>query len=389
MVTPSLTSARVSSTTMFTASERPRPKLLAEAPVVFPGSALTMELPAEVALARAAPEPSCRFAPGATEASVWDSTRFSASEPAIEFLPPPAPESASAPKSLRWSPPALVMPAVRLRPVAVTTSLPMVALVVGKARLTATPAPTVVPVDAPVVTAAPSPLASASVLPLALSESAPPEVKVSPSGRLAVWETMAMLTPTAAATWSGVLWPLPFFCELDAEGVVPPEELSLPRLLEPAPSAKLRWSPTSWLTVRLLLSGLVRELSSSPGVPVAEAVASALVLEDPTALSEMAPAALMERSTVALTRWTATVTAIAKPSALAAAVADPLAWVSALATWVADTTSAPPRAVTPPSRVPSRAVVLTSDTATATTGVMASPLVLVVLAPFSALVAIV
>jgi len=59
------------------------------------------------------------------------------------------------------------MPAVTLRLVAVTWSLPIVAVVVGKARLTATPAPTVVPVAGPVVTALPSPLASASVLPVA------------------------------------------------------------------------------------------------------------------------------------------------------------------------------------------------------------------------------
>jgi len=79
-----------------------------------------------------------------------------------------------------------------------------------------------------------------------------------------------------------VLLPEPSFWELEAEGVWVPEVSELePRLEPPSELAKSRWSPTSWLTVRLLLSGLVRELSVSPGVPVAEAVASALVLEEP------------------------------------------------------------------------------------------------------------
>ncbi len=51
------------------------------------------------------------------------------------------------------------MPAVTFRPWALTMSLPTLAVVVGKARLTATPAPTVVPVEGPVVTAEPSALA--------------------------------------------------------------------------------------------------------------------------------------------------------------------------------------------------------------------------------------
>jgi len=65
-------------------------------------------------------------------------------------------------------------------------------------------------------------------------------VKLSPSDRLAVWETMAMLTPTAAATWSGVLLPEPSFCELEADGVSPPDELSVPRFDPPSELARSR-----------------------------------------------------------------------------------------------------------------------------------------------------
>ncbi len=197
-----------------------------------------------------------------------------------------------------------------------------------------------------------------------------------------------MLTPTAAATWSGVLLPEPFFWELEADGVAGAELESVPRFEPPSELAKSRWSPTSWLTVRLLLSGLVRELSLSPGVPVAEAVASALVLEEPVAWTVIAPPALIDRPTDAATLWMATVTAIAKPSALLAALAEPFASVSALAAWVAETIRKPAGAVTPPSSWPSRAVVLISETATATTGVIAVPLGPVVAAPFSAFVTI-
>src|SRR6266851_711934 len=222
------------------------------------------------------------------------------------------------------------MPALRVRPWALTTSLPRLAMVAGKARLMATPAPMVLPVAAPVVTAAPSAVALASVLPLAVSETMPPDVRVRPSGTVADWLTRAMLTPTAAATWSGVLLPEPSFWELEAEGVwVPEVSEPEPKLLPPSELAKSRWSPTSWLTVRLLPSPLVREASSWPGAPVAEAEARASLLELAVELMAMAPPALSERSTEASDLWMATVTAIAKPRALAAAVAAPLAWVSA------------------------------------------------------------
>src|ERR1700687_420132 len=96
------------------------------------------------------------------------------------------------------------MPAVSERLVALsTTPLPTEASVVGKASVTATPAPTVVPVAGPVVTAWPSPALWASVFPLAESETAP-AVTWRPAGMVAFWSTSAMSMPIAAATWTGV-----------------------------------------------------------------------------------------------------------------------------------------------------------------------------------------
>src|ERR1700694_2907823 len=81
------------------------------------------------------------------------------------------------------------MPAVSERLVAFsTTPLPTEASVVGKASVTATPAPTVVPVAGPVVTAWPSPALWASVFPLAESERAGGDVETGRDGRLLVHE---------------------------------------------------------------------------------------------------------------------------------------------------------------------------------------------------------
>src|ERR1700687_2139856 len=138
------------------------------------------------------------------------------------------------------------MPVVSERLVALsTTPLPTEASVVGKASVTATPAPTVVPVAGPVVTAWPSPALWASVFPLAESETAP-AVTWRPAGMVAFWSTSAMSMPIAAATWTGVppLLPLLELCRL---GVGFPPEVSprLPRLEVPWLSAQPRWSLAS------------------------------------------------------------------------------------------------------------------------------------------------
>src|ERR1700687_1023189 len=110
-----------------------------------------------------------------------------------------------------------------------------------------------------------------------------------------------MSSPIAAATCSGVLPLLPLF-ELWALGVGG-APLVVPRLHSaPAPAewARLRWSAPSWLTVRLELSGLVREGSSSAGAPVAEALAAALVSEEAPTVKVSGPVVVSWRSMLAV-----------------------------------------------------------------------------------------
>ncbi len=119
-------------------------------------------------------------------------------------------------------------------------------------------------------------------------------------------------------------------------------------------------------------------------------MASLSLSEDPRAVKVMAPAVATERAAVASTLWTATVTTIETPTAVDPPVADPVAVLSVVARCCALTVRPPlPRLVTEPLRLPRYAWLETSDTATAITGVMAVPLLLVTLAPFSAVVVIV
>src|ERR1700687_4989805 len=88
-----LTRAWVLSTTMASAIERPRPHALPVAPLA--DRALVTESDEDVALSEAAPV-SVIVEPSPIEASLLDRTSTKAKEPATEFLPPPAPEVASA-----------------------------------------------------------------------------------------------------------------------------------------------------------------------------------------------------------------------------------------------------------------------------------------------------
>src|ERR1700694_3675032 len=110
-----------------------------------------------------------------------------------------------------------------------------------------------------------------------------------------------MSSPIAAATCSGVLPLLPLF-ELWALGVggAPLVVPRLPSVPVPSELARLRWSAASWLTVRLELSGLVREGSSSAGAPVAEALAAALVSEEATTRQERGAVGVSWRSMLAV-----------------------------------------------------------------------------------------
>ena len=88
--------AVVVSSTTETAIERPRPNA---APAVSPASALVVETESGSAVIATSPLPpeSVTIVPFASDALLDASTRLNASEPATEFLPPPAPLVASAP----------------------------------------------------------------------------------------------------------------------------------------------------------------------------------------------------------------------------------------------------------------------------------------------------
>src|SRR5260221_6181322 len=140
-----------------------------------------------------------------------------------------------------------------------------------------------------------------------------------------------MLTAIAAATWSGVLEP-PWLVFADgvAGAVLVPPPTGVPTLF-----ASPRWSWAVWSTDSPP-PVVVREGSSSAGAPAAEAMAWASVVELPLALRATGPPEVTERSRLAVVVWMAIVSASEKPTAALVALAEPFAWVSALAAWVAD-----------------------------------------------------
>src|SRR5258708_34046296 len=107
----------------------------------------------------------------------------------------------------RLSLPTGFIPAVSESEPPLMVVFPAVALVLSKARFTATAAPTVVPV-VPAPTAEPSAVAEASVLPRAEKVTAWPGADTTrPSRMVAVCLTTPRLTAIAAATWDGWLEP--------------------------------------------------------------------------------------------------------------------------------------------------------------------------------------
>src|SRR6202158_4348305 len=110
-----------------------------------------------------------------------------------------------------------------------------------------------------------------------------------------------MSSPIAATTCSGGPRLLPLL-DLWAWGVggAPLVVPRLPSVPVPSELARLRWSAASWLTVRLELSGLVREGSSSAGAPVGEALAAALVSEEATTVKVSGPVVVSWRSMLAV-----------------------------------------------------------------------------------------
>ena len=134
---------------------------------------------------------------------------------------------------------ALSVPTVWVRdsivsaPALMTVPFPVLASVVTNARFAAIAAPMLSPVAGPVVTALPLAFAVESVLPFAESvRPAAPALMKRPAGSAVLCETTLIVTASAAATCSGLLFPEPSFSELSAFGVA-----GAPPTVEPAPTS--------------------------------------------------------------------------------------------------------------------------------------------------------
>src|SRR4029079_12803009 len=128
---------------------------------------------------------------------------------------------------------------------------------------------------------------------------------------------VARFTPTAAATLMPPLL-------VDALGVEPAPPLPEPSCAADVDSANVRCA--AMLPSTPLPAAPPVE---SPGAPVADAVASALVSEELFALSETAPAAPRCRASFASVMWFAIVSASERPIAADDPSADPAALVRA------------------------------------------------------------
>ena len=146
--------AVVPSMTTDTAIERPRPNF---EPLAPPDSAFVVETESGSAMSETSPEPpaSATVAPFPIDAVLDASTRLNASEPAIEFFPPPAPEVASAPNVFAESEPTVCVRDSRVSdPALIVAPFPIEASVVRKARFTPTAAPMVFALVPPVAATA-------------------------------------------------------------------------------------------------------------------------------------------------------------------------------------------------------------------------------------------
>jgi hypothetical protein len=175
-VASSSIAASVVSSTIDSATAAPTPTSAAPTtPPSSPGSASTVEVEWETARIEMLPEPALTTEPPLSSARVSTRTMLSASEPATPTLPPPAPDFASAPNS--WLEPisaSTAMPcAEMLAPLETNASLRT------STRLIATPAPmdAVLP---PGCTALPSAAAAESVLALVRRVNWPPATTVTP-----------------------------------------------------------------------------------------------------------------------------------------------------------------------------------------------------------------
>ena len=334
---------------MLTATEAPMPTLPPLAPLST-GAALAVMSVLFSAASATAPAPASTAAPLRTTASLRVSIRFSASEPAIPTLLPPAPDAASVCMVWVLSPATSVIPAFSESPLEWTTALPPTIASATEVTLltdTAAPMPTcvvlpsVLPSASACGNALPSAVTLASVLFDAASVRAPADVTLTGTSARAV--AFCRFTPTAAATEilpSLVLAePSPFFCACTA----PPVEACC--LLSPTLLAVCLFLPRASclpiLSSTLASSPLpvppAAPASSAWWPPLALAVADTSLADAPWALkvTEPLPApdvpfATIARAVVVSTKSSTNATATAAPIAALPPTALPLAVVVVL-----------------------------------------------------------
>ena len=372
-VAPSAISAVLWLPVMLTAADAPMPALPPVAPSSTGVARAVMSVPL-TAVSATAPVPASTTAPLRTSASLRVSIRFSASEPAMPTLLPPAPDAASASTVCVWSPATSVMDASMTSPFDCTTAwLPTAATVLVCTWLSATAAP--IPNCVPLPTAAPSALAAASVLPLAARPTAPVVDTVRPSAMVAVLRVSTRLTATAAATDT-----LPSLVLADA---LPPAASPVDAccLVLPTPLRDccvlpcVSWLPTLSSTDAsscFLPLASVWPASSSGLPPVELALAVVVWSDEDAALKLTSPvAARMSRSVVATVTSLTSAMPTAAPTDAVSPAALPLTVVTVVFDCVAD--SATPPAPCSAAPVPRRAVVVLLTIASASAGVMAMP----------------
>src|SRR5215467_2887546 len=346
------------SVTRFSATAAPNPTPLLGVPTPT-GSALAVEL--ELVPATSVTSPPVSVTVPWIRASVVRFTISSARDPATDTFPPPAPAADSASNTCCVSLGTAVIVASASSDCALTVApTGMSARLVSFTRLIATPAPTptlVPPTDDP------SAVACASVFSALFITTAPPALMLSGVANPACALVVTRSTPTAAATDT---FP-PLVC---ADGVT----------TVPTPLPPLLFACVS----DCVFSVAVPESTPPAGAPAAPSAGApplvgllpATSSELPIALKLTDPPALMALAVVALTVSFATVSASDTPNALVAldavVPAVALTVVFAPAVCVADAFSDPP-SVCVALLVPRFAVVVTSDTVTATTGVTATP----------------
>ena len=365
---PSVSSARVLSTTTFTARVAPTPTLELEPEL----AAATWAAPVAVLVSTSAactstsPLPAFTVVPRVwpwTSASWLLITTFRAREPATPTLLAPAPLVAEAPKVLAGA--AVGMSEVRVSPWEVTLAPSPIRdwlVLVPTFKATAAPTPTrVSPLWLP------SAVAEAAIWPALARVSLPPLVTVRLGSRAAEAVDTSTLTAMAAATVTAapLLWALGAVCLLPLSWVL----ASLPAA-SPAVSAALLWAAT-WPSTDVPappLPSVALPLLSAGAPPAALAVALVLVPDIVVAFRVTSLPASRFRARVADTVSTAVVRANEAPTATLLPWVAPVAVVVMAVVWLASASYAPPMARAVPLSTLAR--VVSTARVTAAVGVM-------------------